>query len=147
MSRRSRTSWRSAQAVTLVEVLAGLTLLGTILAAILIARGRVVVQDRLAERRLEACHVLDGLLEQWWAQPDRIPQAGQGEVPGDPAWRWQTRTVTSADAEALGAAVVQVELHRTGEEAAQPAAQVEILLPAESKRDGAAHAQGRPDAG
>ncbi len=129
-------SRRLPSGMTLVEVIVGTALLGTLLVSILLARGRLSVQTRRAEVRIEACAVLDGLLETWWSDRDRLPRAGEGAVPGRPGWSWRTRTVDREGAEVLRAEVVAVEVFRPapggGASGEPPAASVEILMPGRS---------------
>jgi type II secretory pathway pseudopilin PulG len=125
MPRRSRLT-----GLTLVEVLAAVALLGTLLAASLIAAGRAKVQAADARRRLEAVERLDALLEDWWAQKDEIRIDATGPVGKDGRWQWRTRTVSNESAGAVEARVVAVEIRPAGEADQPPAARVEILLPA-----------------
>ncbi len=117
-------------------------MLGTLLAAILIARGRLSVQARRAVVRVEACAVLDELMATWWSDREELPRNGSGDVPDRPGWRWRTRIVTSEQAEALGAQVVAVEVFETdSDEGAPPGAMVEILLAGKADDEATAEAE------
>lgn len=80
-------SWRSS-GLTLLEVLAALTILATLLAGLLLAKGRALCQQALAQRQLEAIAAADELMEQWWAEgaPD-FPSSG--DVPQHPELQWR----------------------------------------------------------
>ena len=123
--------------VTLIEVVAGAALLGTLLASILVAQARVKRQACQADRRLEACAVAEELLQKWWARPESLPRSDSGSVDGRDGWSWRTRPVERTDAQAMGAQVVALEVFwRAGQDqAAEPfLARVELLLPARSER-------------
>jgi len=134
MKTRSPTSWPRrpaarvfrANGLTLVEVLAGTALLGSLLVGILLAKHRLTVQSRLAETRLAAYEALDGLLTEWWTSPEGVPREAAGEAG---RWRWRTRREDAAEAEALDATIVVVELFEADVTGRAPAASVELLLP------------------
>jgi len=123
--------------LTLVEVLAGAALLGTLLVAILVARGRLTAQNRLADERIEACAVLDELVADWWDKraDEPIPRNAGGVVPGRNAWQWRTRIVADREANGLGGEIVRVELFADSRTALTPAAAVDLLLPTENEKD------------
>lgn len=148
MSRKSaRSSRPRPRGTTLVEALVGTVLLGTLLVTILVAKGRLAVQAAQAENRVQACEVLDSVLERWWPDRDGLPRDQAGEVPDRPRWRWQTRRVPNGEADGMHAEIVAVEVFAPGQRDRVPAARVEILLPRidrnVSKVD---HANDGPDA-
>ena len=122
-------------AFTLIEVLAGLTLLSTLLVAVVMARGRYVHQSVSAERRLEAVEVADELLTQWWQDPAAFPVDDSGTVNED--MRWRTRQLSQQDLEDLGAMVVRLELFvddraprdSPGDERDEPILVIDVLAP------------------
>ncbi len=98
---------------TLIEVLAGLVVLGTVLSAVVIARGRFVRQWAVAEQRLDAVRAADGLIENWssgggWA----VPMRGEGLI--EERYLWRTMPVGDENARKLNAVVVRLELYRRG---------------------------------
>ena len=113
---------------TLIEALAGSILLATLLVTVLLAKGNLARQNRQAADRVEACQVLEGLLNQWWSDRSKFPRNGEGEVPGQAAWRWQTHVLDNPQAKPLHAEVVAVALYPADGSADQPAARVEVLL-------------------
>jgi prepilin-type N-terminal cleavage/methylation domain-containing protein len=122
------------RAMTLVEVLAGLAILATVVAMILAARGRYLRQSALAQRRLHAVAAADELLTQWWKKPQAIPESGRGEVNGPDQLGWQTQVVPGETADQLGARVLRLEITDERRGAAPgsvkgPLVSVEFLLP------------------
>src|SRR5947207_9417863 len=78
--------------VTLVEVLAGLLLLATVLASALIARGRFLRQWAEADQRLAAAHAADAMLATWLGAPaSSLVVPAQGAVPDLVGYSWRTR--------------------------------------------------------
>jgi Tfp pilus assembly protein PilV len=117
----------SRAGLTLVEALAAMLLMGTLLVASLMAHGRLVRQQRLAEQRLDACHALDTLMVGWWQELEKFPIDEHGQAGS--AWQWRTRLLTHPAAAAMGARAVRVELLPAGQSQVEPAASIELLLP------------------
>ena len=98
------------RAFTLVEVVASLMLLGTLLVSILVAHRRHVQQIRSADCRLAAVQAADGLLAKWSADGSWGATKNEGEFEGrtDFTWRW---TITPApELNRLGAAIGKLEV-------------------------------------
>src|SRR5438046_8637200 len=90
--RRSNNFSAGRRGTTLVEVIAALVILGTILAAMLIARGRFVRQDVQARRRIEATRARDTLVGGWMNGPaSALPMQAPGSFPVAPDHTWSTR--------------------------------------------------------
>ena len=122
---------RSRRGLTLVEALAAAAILGTVLAATVVAAARLQALGARADRRTEACRAADALLERWWPNRDKIERDGAGEVPNHKGWTWRTRSLRREDADRWGAAVVVVEVFAPNAADKEPAAKVEVLLPDE----------------
>lgn len=86
---------------TLVEVLAGSVILGTLLVTMLVANARLTHQAARAELRVQGCRIADQLLSQWWVDPSNFPCSDSGSIDLYPGWRWQTTALASAQAAAL----------------------------------------------
>ena len=114
--------------VTLVEVLAGLALLGTLLVSMVLARGQLLEQKIKAARMLEAIAVADRLLAQWWEDPAAIPVGESGEIK-DAGMVWRTERRRDEEAEKNGAQVVTLELKRTVAAPGEESFQIEVVLP------------------
>jgi hypothetical protein len=95
--------------MTLIEVLAGLVVLGTVLASVTIARGRFMQQTVVAQQKLLAVQAADELVSSWLSSP-----AGVVDVPAQGVLRdslaWRARQVVSRDAEALGVRMIHVDV-------------------------------------
>lgn len=145
MRQRSETSSPSA-GLTLVEVVAGMALLGTFLAAALVAGAKLTAQRGEAERRLEATRLADELLEGWWRDVDNFPRHGEGRASGRVTWHWTMRPVENEAARKLGWETIALELRPastvTDKDAErEPAVRVEVALPAEEKQEEADEAR------
>jgi hypothetical protein len=64
--------------MTLIEVAAGLAILGTLMASLLVARSRYLRQWATAGRKQEAVIAADALLSAWWNQIETLPRHGTG---------------------------------------------------------------------
>lgn len=111
-------SWfrnRSVQGFTLIEVIVGLALMGSLLAAVTLATARYKRQLTLAEAKLEAVHVAQSVLAQWWQESfDAIPRNGSGEVTSTDSTdglSWRTHELPLQGDEPMGFAVVRFELY------------------------------------
>ena len=65
---------------TLVEVMAGLVLLGTLLVAIINAKGNHMRQWSQANARLQAIAAADELLDKWWKNTRELPRSDSGQI-------------------------------------------------------------------
>jgi prepilin-type N-terminal cleavage/methylation domain-containing protein len=114
--------------LTLVEVVAGLALLSTLLVAVLTAKARATRQWTSANRRLEAVAAADRMLVGWWQDRAKFPRASSGHVTGDVGLAWRTSTVQNEAVNALQASVIRMEI--LDERVSPPVvlASVEIVL-------------------
>jgi prepilin-type N-terminal cleavage/methylation domain-containing protein len=125
MNKAYNTSYSRSCGMTLVEVLAGMALIGTLLVGILLAEGRATQQQAQAGRRVHACALADGLLSEWTAPGQSVPRESQGRVSGHPQWAWRTRVVKSSLPEELDCEVISVELYVA--DVATPMVDIEIV--------------------
>lgn len=96
--------------MTLIEVLAALLLMGSILVALVTARSRLVNQHAEAVDIQEAVQAADVLLAEWWAtEPPTVPMGGRGEVVSHPGWVWTTTEVGGAP-DGLDVSVVRLSI-------------------------------------
>src|SRR4051812_46472084 len=106
MNRRYSNFSPARRGTTLVEVIAALVIFGTILAAMLIARGRFVRQDVQARRRIEATRALDALVTGWMNGPvSAIPVQATGSFGDESGQTWRTHLLRDPSAEEIGARV------------------------------------------
>src|SRR5438876_3770040 len=90
----TRSRRRARRGTTLIEVLAGLVVLGTLLVSVAVARARFVHQLADAERRLRATRAVDTMLGTWFAGPTpAVPTAAEGSLDGAADFAWRTRLV------------------------------------------------------
>jgi type II secretory pathway pseudopilin PulG len=116
--------------LTLVEVVAGLALLSTLLVAVLTTKARVTRQSAHAQRRLEAVAAADRLLAGWWRDVRAFPRDSSGEVAGNAGLAWRTRPVRNDAVNALTASVVRLEVTEARDERRRGTvlASVELVL-------------------
>ena len=117
--------------MTLVEVAAGLALLGTLLVAILMTEGRCRRQSAGARDRIAACAVADQLLQKWYAQPEKFPRSDSGEFDSQGFWTWRTRPVENPSLAQVGCQLMRLEVFAQDSGQDRPAAVVDVALPAQ----------------
>lgn len=109
---------------SLIEVVASLMLVGTLLVTVLTAHRQNARQTRTAQQRLAAINVLDELL----SDPEMLAQMEpDGKVPGEHPFYWRTSVRADAAANQLGAMIWRVEVFDPGYEEGQSLAYVEML--------------------
>ena len=139
--------------LTLIEVIAGLALLGWLLSAVVLAKARYTRQLAQANRGIEAIEAADSLLASWWQDKADVPLplSGWGEVPDSNGLNWRTSQVTNEAVEDLGAVVIRLEI--TDRQTSPPAAvltTVDLVWPQEAPvdedlQDPGADEEGMPD--
>ena len=98
--------------MTLLEVVAGLALLASLLGAVVMAKARHARQAAAADRKLQAVRAADELLAGWHQNPRTLPPgfSGAGVVPGEARLAWRLRPVSNGGIEQLGGRVVRLEI-------------------------------------
>jgi hypothetical protein len=89
--------------------MAGLLILGTFLASLVVVRATYLHQWALAGRKQEAIAAADALLVGWWADPEKLPRQGAGDL-RDQQMRWRTRLIDNSKAKDLNVDVVRLEI-------------------------------------
>ncbi len=120
--------------LTLIEVIAGLALLGWLLSAVVLAKARHTRQLAESNRQLEAIEAADLLLARWWAVKDDIPlpRSGRGRVPGSDLWHWRVTPLARDEADALGIEIVRLQISDgRWDPQTPPAVEVDLVLPVE----------------
>lgn len=143
MKKNSPKQWRCCQpGLTLIEVVAGIALLGTVLVAVLLTEAKCKGQSRGAKVRLAACRAAEKLLEEWWATPEDFPREGQGELSEETGFLWRTYVCRNEAAEELGGEAVRLEIRSQGFAAAEkPVVTVDVVLPIqEDQNEAGVHA-------
>lgn len=132
--------------MTLIEVLAGLVVLSTLLVGVVIASARLRGATARVGLRTEAVAAADALIAGWWADREKLPRSAEGDLPGRPGWRWLTRRKAVSPAiEGMDAEVVVVEIFGPDGQPDRPDAWVELVLPGQTSDEKQADNQG-PDA-
>ena len=113
---------------TLLEVLVGLALIGSLAVAMVIARSNLVAQEALAQHKIAATAMADRLMNTWWDNPAMLPRHDEGqERYGKTALRWRTRTIEHEPHPVLAYDLVRLEiLHGDSEE---PVLVLEVVCP------------------
>ncbi|WP_428387999.1 type II secretion system protein [Mucisphaera sp.] len=129
---------RHRPGLTLIEVVAALVILGTILAGIVVARARHI--DQLAEARTltELSDVADRLITGWWLDPNGPPVNAQGSLSGDAqpgasdgdGITWRTSLVPNRGLEDLALRSLRIEVVQ-----GETVLAVELALPAETEAE------------
>jgi type II secretory pathway pseudopilin PulG len=113
---------------TLIEVLAGLVILGTLLVSVTMARGRFLRQWAEADRRIVAARETDQLIEAWLSESSRdVPISSQGATDDSDHHPWRTRVIPSPAAASVGAIVVRLQVFERSEDET-PLSSVDFLL-------------------
>lgn len=115
------------RAFTLVEVVASLMLLGTLLVGILATHRRHAAQIRSAQARLAAIASADKLLADWREQGMWGAAAPSGNCEGSElAWRWTVKN--APELRRVGAAIGRLEIVDKRSDDTLPLVGVEILV-------------------
>jgi prepilin-type N-terminal cleavage/methylation domain-containing protein len=128
---------RTPRGLTLVEVVAGLALLSTLLVAVLTTKARVARQWSHAQRKLQAVAAADELLTRWWQHKEQFPRQSSGAVAGDAGLRWRTTSLENPPLNALRTSVVRLDIldQRARRPSDEILASVEVVLDDELPRD------------
>jgi prepilin-type N-terminal cleavage/methylation domain-containing protein len=119
----------SHRGLTLIEVVAGLALMATILVVTLTLKSRFAHQRAAADLKRRATSAADSLLTTWWTDPAQWPVTAAGRVPNDSELSWQTRLVPNPPVDALGARVARLEIESAG----GPVLAVDLVRPRERR--------------
>lgn len=92
--------------LTLLEVMAGIALLSTLLVGVLMSFGGLAKQVTRAAKLSEAVEVADGLLASWYASESGVPLDARGTV-GSFVWR---TSVVDEELLPLGLVVVRLSV-------------------------------------
>ena len=114
--------------LTLIEVVAALALMATLLVAILTIKSGLSRRRAAADRRLRAVAAADGLLTQWWTDPATFPVDRSGPVAADPSLGWATHALPSPTVARLGGRTVRLDIR-------DPAVvlSVDVVLPPQAR--------------
>lgn len=122
-------STNARRAMTLVEVIAGIALLGTVLAVTVLSHGRLLRQHQRAQTKLQAVAAVDQLLSQWYANGEAVPVEASGKWPGSPVVVWKTQRGRTQTSGAISVDVVELTAKIEGESPSlPPLVRIELAL-------------------
>lgn len=117
--------------LTLVEVLAALALLSTLLVGILMASNRHTEQIRRSRQTLEVLHRVDALLYRWTGSGGMVPRKANGQIPGRDELIWKTHVVSKQHRQRLGIELVRLEVFpERGTLSEEPIVALDLAVPA-----------------
>lgn len=108
----SETCLRSCErsGLTLVEVIASVALMTTLLVGLLTAHSRHIKQIKLADEKQIAIDLADGLVADWFASDETLPQNASGAF-FEAGYTWKSvRVAGSIDNPEWNAAVIQLSV-------------------------------------
>ena len=128
MTRTSTSTNCSRHGLTLIEVVAGLALMGTLVAAMLSAKGRFTAQHYRAQRVLYATEALDSLLLERWPDLGSIERTEHGELDNHQDMAWRASVIENLTTTDLHCRVIRIEVIDTLDESdSDPLVDVELL--------------------
>lgn len=116
--------------MTLIEVVAGIALLGTILTTTVLAQARLLRQHQRALVKLQAVEAVDRLLTQWSVAGHEIPVGASGVLMETPLVSWRTRLQRAQTDGPLSVAVVELTAYAASDPPdLPPLVRVELAVP------------------
>jgi prepilin-type N-terminal cleavage/methylation domain-containing protein len=131
--------------LTLIEVVAAIAILGTILVGIVLSSARLTHQAALARRQAVAVRAADELITGWWTAKEGVPVGAEGAVESDPTLLWTVRLMENEPVARLGARVVRVAIREADPKTSAAAAteeelvNVDLVIPVLKADDGTPH--------
>lgn len=130
-------TWKRS-GLTLIEVVASLGLLATLLVSLMQAHTRHARQMETARRRIAAGEAADRLLQEWFSNETPLLVDQEGEFSECSEFRWRTRRRSEPALERVGTMVLVLEvfeaLHHDGH---KPLTSVELVIATTSRSDAA----------
>ena len=118
------------QGMTLIEVIAGIALLGTILTTTVMAQARLLRQHQRALVKLQAVQAVDRLLMQWSVAGEDIPVEASGVLLTSPEVSWRTRLTRAKTDGPLSVGIVELVASATDDPPGiPPLVRVELAVP------------------
>lgn len=116
--------------MTLIEVVAGIALLGTILTTTVLAQARLLRQHQRALVKLQAVEAVDRLLVQWSLSGTEVPVGLTGTLLNFPQVSWRTRLQRTQTDGPLSVAVVELTAYAASDPPDMPPlVRVELAVP------------------
>lgn len=114
---------------TLVEVVAGLLLMASVLVSSLLAFSAHRQQSRTADAKLAAVRVAEDLLLDFTARQDGIPVGKRGRIAGTAGWFWRTTVVGTTAPVGVPLKVIRLQVIEVSGNRSVPLATVDVLEP------------------
>lgn len=132
MIRISIQSSKCSAGVTLVEVIAALAIIATLVIVTLGAHSRLVKQWHRADLCLQGVDVAESLMSEWWENPQKIAHNDRGEVEEPKGWRWVTHSIHDEQLKDNNLEIVQLEVFppKSSKYANTPALTLDFILDA-----------------
>lgn len=143
-SRRLSHYWRRP-GLTLLEVVAGLTLLASLLVGTMLAYGSHIRQVKAAQRRLEAIDIAEQMLVKWYESEEGVPPREEDVIVGTDGWRWRTTPLLSTEPHPFRVRTIRFEIFDPSE-GVEPVPLVYVDLLAPEEPEPPAREQGGPNA-
>lgn len=119
--------FRRFRGFTLLEVLAALVVLGTLMTGTMLAKSRYARQSALADRKLDATREAERLLQGWWGDQPRVPRDGRGTLAGgELTWKTSTQAIQAPGDAKLE--VTRLEIFDAADRTQPLLATVELLM-------------------
>lgn len=116
---------RRYSGATLIEAVAGLAILGSILVSLIVAGANFHRQNEAAKKIETACKLLDELLESNEKSLSRLADIGEGDLPEE-NWHWKAEILPSSANQLLNCR--KMKLSAFAPDSEKPDATVEILI-------------------
>ncbi len=87
--------YSKSKGLTLVEVIASLALLSTVLVTVLLSWSRNTAQLSTAHKQTRALELLDQQIAEWYGSADGIPLNEQGVFEADSTFAWRTKLISA----------------------------------------------------
>lgn len=129
---------RRALGVTLIETVAALALLGSLVSLSFSSRSNINAQYREANLKLQAAALAEKQLAFWHGRAEGPPRRASGVIVGQANWGWRTTVINDPDLVKLDLEILHVQIFAPATERsiAGPVLTVELMVGAEAKRDG-----------
>ena len=101
---------RPRKGLTLVEVIAGLALMASLLSTMVVAYSAHLRQHRNAQRKVLAVELLDRKLEEWRRTSQPIPVPAEGDFLDKPEFHWRSELVPNSTLHQFFGEVVRIEV-------------------------------------
>ena len=132
---------KRSRGLTLIEVMAGLAIMGSLAVGLVLSRGKLLEQQQRALQTKQAVQLAGTLLNQWhqdsWAM---LPLDTTGDFDDLPHWHWETQTIDSPQLTEFNTQKVRLTIYAPPNPASnnlpQPATTIEILTPIPEPGDG-----------